>query len=298
MKKLTLFAAMAVLATCAMAQNQWDGSTTSTVTTNGKVAIGTATPLADYSFTLKNTNNTQLNGLYNEVTNTNTSGVDQYGMFSKISFLGSTGTKVGFLQHFSSNTISDSYGTFLNSFGSNTGHRIGLVSLMSGGSKTECGIYSIVNNPLLAYPYMPSADRAAYFIGAVETVARSNSEKVFIINRRDLGVAGFGTDVFRIYGDGKVYATEINVKLASNFPDYVFQQNYQLMPLNEVKSFIATYHHLPNIPTAETVANEGINVGELNKVMIEKIEELTLYILQQQEQIDLLKQELITLKQR
>ena len=298
MKKTTLFTLFTLCCLSVNAQNSWDGSSPaiSTSTTNGKVSIGTATPQSGYSLTVKNTSNTQLNGLYNEVTNTSTSSTDQIGIFSKLSFLGTTGYKTGFHQQFNSNSTLDNFAMYLTNYASNVGNRMGLVSVMYNGTKTECGVYSVINPPGLGIPVQPAADRSGYFIGAVEVAARTNEEKVFIINQRNFSAAGFGTDVFRIYGDGKVFATEINVKLATLFPDYVFQPTYKLMPLTEVRSYITLNKHLPNMPTAETVANEGMNLGELSKVVVEKIEELTLYILQQQAEIDALKQELELLK--
>jgi prolyl-tRNA editing enzyme YbaK/EbsC (Cys-tRNA(Pro) deacylase) len=59
--------------------------------------------------------------------------------------------------------------------------------------------------------------------------------------------------------------------------------------LSEVRTYIQTNGHLPNVPTAETVAIEGANLGEMTKTLVEKVEELTLYLLQQQEQLELQK---------
>jgi hypothetical protein len=299
MKRTTLFAVMALTTLQLSAQNSWDGSSPaiSTITTNGKVAIGTATPTTGYGLTVKNTNNTQLSGIYNEVNNTVSGSADQYGIFSKINCLGTTGYKIGFNQQFGSNSTTDNYAMLLTNYASNVGNRMGLVSTMFNGTKTEVGVYSVINPPGLGFPVQPSADRSGYFIGAFEVVARAAEEKVFIVNNRtNFSASGVGTDVFRIYGDGRVFATEINVKLASQFPDYVFASDYKLMPLTEVRHYITTNKHLPNMPTAETVANEGMNLGELNKVVVEKLEELTLYILQQQAEIDALKQELESIK--
>lgn len=88
---------------------------------------------------------------------------------------------------------------------------------------------------------------------------------------------------------GKVICEELRVKLYGNWPDYVFQKNYQLMPLSQLQHFIRQNNHLPNIPSAAEVEKEGIVVGEMNKKLLEKVEELTLYILDLQKQIDELK---------
>ncbi|HRW22318.1 MAG TPA: hypothetical protein P5509_10105, partial [Bacteroidales bacterium] len=70
------------------------------------------------------------------------------------------------------------------------------------------------------------------------------------------------------------------------FCDYVFDDEYQLMSLDELSEFIKTNKHLPNIPSEAEVMKEGnFDLGEMNKILLEKIEELTLYILQQEERI-------------
>ena len=70
------------------------------------------------------------------------------------------------------------------------------------------------------------------------------------------------------------------------FCDYVFDDEYRLMSLDELSEFIKTNKHLPNIPSEAEVMKEGsFELGEMNKMLLEKIEELTLYILQQEERI-------------
>lgn len=80
-------------------------------------------------------------------------------------------------------------------------------------------------------------------------------------------------------------------------PDYVFAPGYKLLSLDEVKAFIAKEKHLPNIPSASEYAESGnINVSELQMRMLEKVEELTLYTIAQQEKIDQLEASLAELK--
>lgn len=71
-----------------------------------------------------------------------------------------------------------------------------------------------------------------------------------------------------------------------NVPDYVFEDGYNLMPIDQLARFIATENHLPNVPTEEEVHRNGVDLGAFQMRLLEKIEELTLYTLQQQEQID------------
>jgi hypothetical protein len=90
--------------------------------------------------------------------------------------------------------------------------------------------------------------------------------------------------------NGKMLCEELRVKLAANWPDYVFKNDYKLLPLTELKKFIEQYNHLPNIPKASVIESEGMEVGDMQKKMMEKIEELTLYIIDLQKQIDSLKE--------
>ena len=81
---------------------------------------------------------------------------------------------------------------------------------------------------------------------------------------------------------GSAVATSFTVKTVANWPDYVFKPEYQLPSLQEVKSYIDQNHHLPEMPSATEVAQDGLNLGEVNKLLAKKVEELTLYLIEQQ----------------
>ncbi|MBC7864518.1 MAG: hypothetical protein IAF38_16205 [Bacteroidia bacterium] len=95
---------------------------------------------------------------------------------------------------------------------------------------------------------------------------------------------------FKVKSSGFVYARSIEVTLA-NFPDYVFSNTYKLMPLTDVETYIKKNHHLPNVPTAEEVEKNGANLGELCKTQMEKIEELTLYLIELKKEMEELKKQ-------
>jgi len=84
--------------------------------------------------------------------------------------------------------------------------------------------------------------------------------------------------------DGKIKAKEVEVK-ANVWADYVFKKEYPLRSLEDVEKHIHEKGHLPNIPTAKEVLENGINVAEMNSKLLEKIEELTLYSIEQNKQI-------------
>lgn len=89
--------------------------------------------------------------------------------------------------------------------------------------------------------------------------------------------------------NGKIICEELRVQLSGSWPDYVFADEYKLPSLKEVESFIQLNRHLPGIASAKEIEKSGLGVGDMQKRMMEKIEELTLYIIQQQKEIDALK---------
>jgi hypothetical protein len=85
---------------------------------------------------------------------------------------------------------------------------------------------------------------------------------------------------------GGIITDSVRVALSGNWADHVFADSYKLKPLQEVEGFITANKHLPNIPSAKDVNANGINLAEMNAKLLEKVEELTLYMIAQQKQID------------
>lgn len=96
--------------------------------------------------------------------------------------------------------------------------------------------------------------------------------------------------------NGTIRAKE--VKIETGWADYVFQENYQLPTLNEVKQHIAENKRLPGIPAEAEVKENGVNVGEMQVKLLQKIEELTLYVIQQNGEIQALKNKLNQMENR
>lgn len=94
---------------------------------------------------------------------------------------------------------------------------------------------------------------------------------------------------YKLAVDGKAICTELLVRLVANWPDYVFNNQYKLLGLTEVEDFIKKNNHLPGIPSAKEIETNGMNVGEMQKLQMEKIEELTLYIIELKKDIEKLK---------
>jgi hypothetical protein len=109
---------------------------------------------------------------------------------------------------------------------------------------------------------------------------------------------GIGTDnpQYKLDVNGTMRAKEIIVE--TGWADFVFSGEYKLPGLNEVKSYITKKKHLSGIPTENEIKEKGVNVGDMQVKLLQKIEELTLYTIQQQETIDMLKAKVENLENR
>ncbi len=100
---------------------------------------------------------------------------------------------------------------------------------------------------------------------------------------------------YKLFVNGGILAEELRV--ATGWADYVFDENYKLLPLKEVEAFILAHKHLPNIPSAQKIETEGLALGEITVKQQEKIEELFLYIIEVEKELKILKQENKELRQ-
>lgn len=105
-------------------------------------------------------------------------------------------------------------------------------------------------------------------------------------NPNNFPTATFAGD-YNLYVGTGILTEKLTVALRStdNWADYVFKDDYNLLPLQEVEKHIEEKGHLPNVPSAEEVVQSGIDVAKMDAKLLEKIEELTLYIIQQQKEI-------------
>jgi hypothetical protein len=103
------------------------------------------------------------------------------------------------------------------------------------------------------------------------------------------GNVGIGTTnpTYKLSVNGNVRSKEVVVE--TGWADFVFDKKYVLPSLNEVEKYIKANNHLPNIPSAEEIQTNGLKVGEIQTKMMQKIEELTLYVIELKKEIDLLK---------
>jgi hypothetical protein len=127
-----------------------------------------------------------------------------------------------------------------------------------------------------------------------EILVFENDNNLFVIKKYLSAQEAISLFEFRNDGElfvrNKIFCKEMEVML-DVLPDYVFEKDYYLRPISEVKRFIEENKHLPEVPNQKEVSENGMNVGEFNAILLKKIEELTLYIIKQDEEIEKLKKE-------
>ena len=113
------------------------------------------------------------------------------------------------------------------------------------------------------------------------------------------GRVGIGTTAPKeaLSVNGNIRAKEIKVEIA-NWPDYVFAEGYQLPSLQETARYIEANKHLPGVPKAAEIEENGLSLGEMNKILMQKIEELTLHLIDKDKEMSAIKDELLTLKKQ
>jgi hypothetical protein len=122
-----------------------------------------------------------------------------------------------------------------------------------------------------------------------EIIARNNGATSTLFLQNNGGPVQIGSTAvptgYLLSVAGKAICTELRVQLTGAWPDYVFDQKYKLPSFDKLRQYINENKHLPNIPAAKDVEKSGIEVGDMQRRMMEKIEELTLYVLELEKKV-------------
>lgn len=165
-------------------------------------------------------------------------------------------------------------------------------------------IYDGAKNPL---PYQEENGPAHSFKTVVDDYINSwgktTDGTIYSLNgglnymNGSLALGTLDTKGYKLAVNGKMRVHEIRVETA-NWPDYVFEKEYSLIPLKELEKFISLNKHLPEMPKAADAEKNGVDLGEMNKKLLKKVEELTLYLIEQENRNNATKDLVKTLEQR
>ena len=158
-----------------------------------------------------------------------------------------------------------------------------LIGFESSGQRIAISQYSTIPSEVRIYTPMDAGQGVSIY---------SNELIAFFKNNGRVGIGTTNPDS-KLSVKGNIHAQEVKVDLnGAVAPDYVFDVNYKLLTLQEVQEFINKNGHLPNIPSAKDMNEEGVKLKEMNLKLLEKIEELTLYVLKQNERIKILEDQI------
>ncbi|MDN3581381.1 hypothetical protein [Mucilaginibacter flavus] len=132
--------------------------------------------------------------------------------------------------------------------------------------------------------------------GTLPTSANAGGLYPLVVNMGNVGINTIDTKGYKFAVNGNAIATSMTVKLYANWPDFVFKPDYELPALTDIKTYIDQNHHLPEIPSEQEVAQNGLNLGEMNRLLLKKMEEMTLYMVEAKEEINELKKQVKDLK--
>ncbi|SDQ11447.1 hypothetical protein SAMN05421664_0558 [Chryseobacterium soldanellicola] len=180
------------------------------------------------------------------------------------------------------------------------------------GKRAMGGLLSGVNN--IAIGNMTADNLVGgnnnIYIGNVQAISTSSNNELninnwIVGNNGTIGIGQFTNQLPAdgVAADGETYklfvkdgikTEKIKVDISGNngWADYVFEKNYQLMPLNDLDQFISKNGHLPEVPTTKEAIEKGIELKEMNILLLKKIEELTLYTIEQQKRIEALEKKM------
>ncbi len=144
-----------------------------------------------------------------------------------------------------------------------------------------------------------SSNEFPWFIGLNHPISDNNlifangndkdNPSMVLTTGGNLGIGTTAPGDYKLAVTGKIHCTEVVVEALSSWPDYVFEKGYKLMPVKELEQYVTANKHLPGIPDTQTVSEKGVSVGEMNAQLLKKVEELTMYVIQLNKEIEMLK---------
>jgi hypothetical protein len=174
--------------------------------------------------------------------------------------------------------------------------KVGIGTIAPGDKLTvqdADGTVTAGQHSIASFIRLTGADTRGVILGYYADGTNVNAAVVRSSNGTDmllqplLGNVGIGTTTtgsYKLAVEGTIGARRLKITQQATWADFVFQSDYQLPPLQEVENYIKTNKHLAGIPSESEVKKEGIDVGEMNKLLLQKVEELTLYMIEEHKQ--------------
>ncbi len=122
------------------------------------------------------------------------------------------------------------------------------------------------------------------------------NKSVYVTKTGNVGI-GLKKPKDKLEVNGQIHARSVKIDV-KDWADFVFEEGYDLPRLREIEAYINQEGHLPNVPSTEKVLKDGVQLGEMQKILLQKVEELTLYLIEQNKEITTLKAEVKRLKEQ
>jgi hypothetical protein len=137
----------------------------------------------------------------------------------------------------------------------------------------------------------PDDTRSAYFgmTPANDIYLFSEKGGNIVLHGGNVGIGTTTPGSYRLAVEGTVGARKVVVTRQSSWADHVFASDYPLPTLYDLEAFIKAHKHLPQVPTEKEVSIHGVDLGDMNKTLLQKVEELTLYLIEHRKELDALK---------
>jgi hypothetical protein len=292
MKKISLsFFTMVVAINFSYAQ--WTGGPTGPVYYNGgSVGIGTMTPatiLHLYKASADNEIKIEATGLNKSIIGLANAGTD----YAQLYFDNNTNNVVLFQKYARGDLLLGTNSTTNVTIKSGGGVGIGATNLISTTVKLQLsgaalisnigGNEIVINSAGINYGFFENPSAGVWSLGYGTAPAVLGTPVLSWNTGGNVGIGTTSPDA-KLAVNGIIHTQEVKVDL-TGWPDYVFKANYNLPSLSEVKTYIDQNHHLPEMPSAEQVAKDGLSLGDMNAKLLKKVEELTLYLIDKDKQI-------------
>lgn len=122
--------------------------------------------------------------------------------------------------------------------------------------------------------------------------------KMVILSNGNVGIGTTDPGSFKLAVNGKIWSQEVNIAMTNPGPDYVFEKDYNLLSLAELEAYIKANKHLPEVPSAKEMDAEGLNIKEMNLILLKKVEELTLHLIEANKRIEETDQKMKVLEEK